>query len=128
MAAWVRWRKTDGEEKAMRFAEEMGKLSEEQRLHFYEVLAHNLTVAVRGVWSDAALADSEKVERMKWINKLLHRVTAKVYVLRLKTHEWTEEDFGNLIRDDIRSHPGIAEEVIRAVLRTYRSVAGVEMG
>ena len=55
----------------MRFAEEMAKLSEEQRLHFYEVLAYNLTVAVRGVWSDNALTDAEKVERMKWVNELL---------------------------------------------------------
>jgi hypothetical protein len=81
----------------MRFAEQMAKLSDEQRLHFYEVLAHNLTVAVRGIWSDEQIDDPEKVDRMKWVNEVLYRVTASVYVLRLKTHEWTEENFESLI-------------------------------
>jgi hypothetical protein len=49
----------------MRFAELIENLTTEQRLHFYEVLAHNLTVAVRGIWSDAASGDADKVERMK---------------------------------------------------------------
>jgi hypothetical protein len=81
----------------MRFAKRMRELSHEQRLHYYEILAHNLTVAVRGIWSDEQTDDAEKVDRMKWMNELLHRVTAKVYVLRLKTHVWTEEDSGSLI-------------------------------
>jgi len=81
----------------MRFAEQIGKLSDEQRLHFYEMLAHNLTVGIRGIWSDERIDDTEKVDRMKWVNEILHSVTARVYVLRLKTHEWTEEDFERLI-------------------------------
>jgi hypothetical protein len=68
----------------MRFAEQMGKLSDEQRLHYYEVLAHNLTVAMRCIWSDEQIGDAEKVDRMKWVNEILHSVTAKVYVLRLR--------------------------------------------
>jgi hypothetical protein len=111
----------------MRFAEQIGKLSDEQRLHYYEVLAHNLTVAIRGIWSDEQIDDAEKVDRMKWVNEILHRVTAKVYVLRLKTHEWTEEDFESLILGSIASHPGIAEEVGKAVRRSYQTVAGREM-
>jgi hypothetical protein len=105
----------------------MGKLSDEQRLHYYEVLAQNLTIAIRGIWSDQQISDAEKVDRMKWVNEILHRVTAKVYVLRLKTHEWTEEDFESLILEYVASHPGIAEEVGKAVRRSYRTVAGREM-
>ncbi len=111
----------------MRFAEQMAKLSDEQRLHFYEVLAHNLTVAIRGIWSDERITDAEKVGRMKWVNEILHRVTAKVYVLRLKTHEWTEEDFESLILDYIASHSDIASEVGWAVRLSYRTVSGEEM-
>jgi hypothetical protein len=33
----------------MRFAGRMAALTAEQRLHFYEVLAHHLTVAIRGI-------------------------------------------------------------------------------
>jgi hypothetical protein len=111
----------------MRFAEQMAKLSDEQRLHFYEVLAHNLTVGIRGIWSDEQIDDGEKVDRMKWVNEILHRVTAKVYVLRLKTHEWTEEDFERLILEYVAAHPGIAHEVGLAVRFSYRAVLGEEV-
>lgn len=111
----------------MRFAEKMMKLSEEQRLHFYELLAHNLTISIRGIWSDESVSDAVKIERMKWVNEVLHRVTAKVYVLRLKTHEWTEEDFENLILDYVTSHPDIASDIGSAVLASYRTVSREEI-
>jgi hypothetical protein len=111
----------------MRFAEQMAKLSEKQRLHFYEVLAHNLTVGVRGIWSDEQIDDPEKVDRMKWVNEILHSVTAKVYVLRLKTHEWTDEDFERLILECVAAHPGIAHDVGWAVRFSYRAISRKEM-
>jgi hypothetical protein len=103
-------------------------LTDEQRLHFYELLAHNLTVAIRGVWSDALLSDADKVQRIKWVNEILHRATAKVWVLRLKTHAWTEEDFAALVRGYIEQHPGIEKEVVAAVNRSYQAVTGRMMG
>lgn len=112
----------------VRFAEKMAKLSEAHRLYFYEVFAHNLTVGVRDIWSDAATSDSEKVERMKWVNELLHRVTAKVYVLRLKTPEWTESDFGNLLQEYLQSHQNIGPVVEWAVRHSYQAVTGQKMG
>src|SRR3954462_1383178 len=111
----------------MRFAEQMAKLNESQRLHFYEVLAHNLTVSIRGVWSEQSINDAEKIERIKWINEILHRATAKVWVLRLNTHEWTEEDFGSLMAGYVADCPGIAGEVRAALDRSYRAVTGEDM-
>ena len=112
----------------MKFAERISALTDEQRLHFYELLAHNLTVAIRGVWSDVSISDAEKVERIKWVNEILHGATAKVWVLRLKTHEWSEEDFGSLVQGYIDQHPEIKEEVIAAVRRCYRAVTGEAIG
>jgi hypothetical protein len=112
----------------VRFAKAVGGLTAEQRLHFYEVLAHNLTVAVRGIWSDPGLGDAEKVERMKWVNEVMHRVTAKVYVLRLKTHEWTETDFEDMLLGYIQSDPGIGSDIGWAVQHSYRIATGEEMG
>jgi hypothetical protein len=106
----------------------MAKLTEDQRLHFYEVLAHNLTVATRGVWSDDSIENAEKVERMKWINEILHRATAKVWVLRLRAHEWTEEDFDSLVEGYAAQCEGIKAEVFAAINRSYRAVTGHDMG
>ena len=111
----------------MRFAEQMGEIAEEQRRPFYGVLAHNLTVAVRGIRSDERISDAEKIDRAKWVNEILHSVTAKVYVLRLKTHERTEDDFERLLLESVAAHPGIAGEVGWAVKPTYRTITGVGM-
>jgi hypothetical protein len=73
-----------------------------------------LRASIRG---HPTITDGEKVERMKWINEILHRATAKVYVLRLKTHAWTEEDFGSLI-EYAEAHEGIKGEVFSAANRS----------
>src|SRR6478735_6933547 len=52
-------------------------MSPERRLHFYEVLAHQLTVVARMIWSDDALDDTGKIAQLKWLNEILHGVTAK---------------------------------------------------
>ena len=112
----------------MRFTERVAELDEERRLHLYELLAHNLTVAIRCVWSDESIGAAEKVERIKWINEILHTATAKVWALRLRTHTWSEEDFGAIVRDYVEKHEGIEEVVRWAVHSSYRTVCGEEMG
>jgi hypothetical protein len=111
----------------MQFAERMARLSQEQRLSFYEALAHNLTVAIRGIWSDPSTTDAEKVERIKWVNEILHRATAKVSVLRRQTHEWTEEAFGSDVRHYVGLCEGIRDEVFAAINYSYRSTTGEEI-
>lgn len=44
------------------------------KIEFCEHLMHNLTVAIRSIWSDDSISDSEKVDRIKWINEFHHRI------------------------------------------------------
>lgn len=74
-----------------KFLEILSKLDSDERIQFYEILAHNLTVSIRGVWSDPDISDSEKVEGMKWINEILHRIISKISCLRKNTNKWTDE-------------------------------------
>lgn len=111
----------------MWFAEHTNKLPVERRLHFYERLAHNLTVAVRYTWSNEGITDTEKVERMKWINELMHAVTAKVYSLRLSPGVWTEEDFSELVEGYFEPDKRIAPEVERAIRTSYQTITGEDM-
>ena len=97
------------------FAQEISSLSSEHRLHFYELFAHNLTVSIRGVWLNKEISDAEKVERIKLINEILHRVTSKVWVLRLNTHEWTEEDTWLMINDYISENENIRSEIYYSI-------------
>ncbi len=97
-------------------------LSEEQKLHFYELFAHNMTIVIRGLLSETEIGDSEKVELMKWANEVLHRITAKVWVLRLKPHEWIESDFSKMLEEYKRMHPGISGAIDEAMQWSYQSV------
>ena len=104
------------------FAERMAKLTADQRLHFYEVLGHNLTVVVRAIWSDSTFSDADKVEMMRWVNEVLHATTAKVWTVRLSGHEWTDEDFAALVLDCCHHCLGIAGLVGDAIAWTFKAV------
>jgi hypothetical protein len=100
------------------------RLSAEQRLHFFELLAHNLTVAARGAWSEAGLTAQEQVESLKQINECLHRVTARIRVERLNTHEWKDEDFVSLLLEmDEQLHLRLRGSIAHAFERSYATVA-----
>ena len=101
------------------FAARIGSLPDERRLSFYEGLAHNLTIAVRAIWSDNGITDAEKVDRMKSVNEILHRVTAKVWHVRLKL-DWTEVDFAVDIQHRVSQNPEIAGYVGWAIEASFR--------
>lgn len=70
----------------------IGELNDEKRLKFYECLAHNLPVSVRAIWSDEGLTDGEKVESLKWLNEIMHRVIMKSALLRIHKNTFSESD------------------------------------
>ncbi len=100
------------------YLSEMEKLNEEQRQTFYECLAHNLTIAVRDIWSSDQTPE-EKVDQLKWLNEILHRVTAKVIVLRTHDHEWSERDswndFEHWITQDRRNETRVLQAIDAAL-------------
>jgi hypothetical protein len=102
------------------YAKEISSLSEEQRLLYYELLAHNLTVSIRGVWLDETISDAEKLDRIKLINEILHRITSKIRILRLNEHEWTEEDTWVMIDEYISDNEGIRGEIYFAINQSYQ--------
>ena len=93
----------------------LAQLSRIQRLTFYESLAHNLTVCIRVQWSESSLSDSDKVARIKWLNEILHRVTAIIQVIRTESHDWTDNDMWMMIQDMTRQSPSISSTVGDAI-------------
>lgn len=84
-------------------------------MHFFELLAHNLTVAARVVWVDEQLTPTEQVQSLKAINECLHRATSRIWVERLRTHDWSDEDFIPMLRGhDASLHPNVQGVVCRA--------------
>src|SRR5690242_15321737 len=97
------------------YPEAINALSPEQKLHFYELLAHNLTVTNRAIFNAQDLPDAEKLNRLKLINEIQHRVTSKIYVTRLNLHEWTETDAWQMIGDYVAQDTTIESEVNFAI-------------
>lgn len=95
-------------------------MSADRRLRFFELLAHNLTVAARGAWASDSMTAQEQVASLKTFNECLHRVTARMSVERLGTHEWTHESFcGLLFETDNALHPELQGSVKWAARLSY---------
>ena len=89
------------------FRGQLSPLASEQRLCFYEFLAHDLTVAIRCVWTNDDLSADQKVDQMKWINEILHNATSAISCLSHRTHEWSDEDFGSMVQHWAAQNPAI---------------------
>src|SRR5262249_47160586 len=46
----------------------------EVKISYYISVAHNLTVAIRGIWSDETIAVADRLDRIKWMNEAMHRI------------------------------------------------------
>ncbi len=89
---------------------------------FYELFAHRLTIIVRDFWDEPASNDRLKIEQMKWVNEIQHRVTSKIRVERLQLHDWPESDFIKMISHYVKQCPSIASEVAWCIKDSYERV------
>jgi hypothetical protein len=99
----------------------IGNLHHEERLRFYEILANNLTVSIRGIWSEDNLSDARKVEGMKWLNEIMHGVVQKSAALRAGRHSYSEEESWESIKHCVSLSPMLAGRVLWAVKASYES-------
>ncbi len=97
------------------FQERTSAVSMEHRLRFYEMLALNLTIAVRVVWSDDRLSATQKVEIMKWLNEAMHRVLIHSHGIREGNGFTTEQDMAQTLQGYIQINPAAAWYIAHAV-------------
>jgi hypothetical protein len=74
------------------YLQHIGPLTLEQQLCFYALPAHHLPISIHGLWPVPHLSDTAELDRIYWLNGILHRRTAKVFTLPLSLHEWPEPD------------------------------------
>ena len=107
------------------YAEIVSAFSKEEKLRFYEALAHLLTVGCRAIWLNDHLSKDEMIDAMKWLNEIQHRVTAKIGVERRETHEWKEADFISMMSDYARYHPIVGTQVAYAIEQSYAIIEAI---
>ena len=103
------------------YAERLSHLTQEQKVRFYESLAHILTVVCRAIWAEESITDKEKVEQMKWLNEIQHTVTAKISVERLQSHEWKEQDVIDTFTHYANLCPQLGDSILQAIQDSYRT-------
>lgn len=102
------------------YSDKIGALNFQQRVYFYELFAHFLTVSMRGVLFTEEMADSERVERAKWLNEIAHRITYKIFVMDKKPDaKWTDEEILEMIRMNIGKYPPVETDVNAAIELAY---------
>lgn len=105
------------------YTEKIGALNSRQRLYFYELFAHFLTVAMRGVLFTEGAADSERVERAKWLNEIAHRITHKIFVMNKNPQaKWTDAEILEMIEMNTKKHPLTESDVNLAIDFSYHYV------
>lgn len=109
------------------YTEKIGAFDEKQRLYFYELLAHFLTVSLRGILFSEGIRDSERVERAKWLNEIAHRITYKIFVMHKKPDaEWSDREIWEMMLKNIENHPATEADVNAAIELSYGYVADNE--
>ena len=69
-----------------KFTPVISALDKQQKQHFYLALARELTITQRSIWADDQLDNSEQVDRLKWLNEIMHRVLNRLYDLQITAH------------------------------------------
>ena len=84
--------------------------NESLRRRIYERLWFELTVAGRAVWSDSALSNEAKLEGLKWLNEIQHRV----WRAHAEAGGISDQDLDRYIAHHVLQAPEIAPHVTRA--------------
>jgi len=105
------------------YVETIGALNFQQRMYFYELFAHFLTVSMRGVLFFEGIPNEERIDRAKGLNEIAHRITYKVFSLHKNPQaKGVEADMLEMIEKIIEKHPATEEDVNLALDMSYRYV------
>jgi len=108
-----------------RIAEILNKLGtkdREAKLRFYERLAFNMTICVRSIWSNPKTTDGEKIEAIKTINELSHRIFNWIWKLRRTEEELIDAECFSDIKSYGQENSIAAGEIGAALNLNYRDL------
>ncbi|MBU2713197.1 hypothetical protein [Zooshikella harenae] len=106
----------------LKFGELVSRLPIDGQITFYERFAHELTIVIRCVWSNEKIDDAEKVDRMKWLNEIIHRIPSKLSQLRNQNYEWENTQFEEMVLHWVKQNTAICKEVNNAIGYSYKAV------
>jgi len=100
----------------------ISELPSQLKILYFETLAHNLTIAGRGVWSNEKFTCDQKVNGMKWLNEIMHRVLNKLIDERRNICSFSENDFINIVIQHVKQCPEIQGDIAWAFKDSYKTI------
>ena len=76
------------------------QLQPADKIIFIDELLFSFTITARGICSEVLSTDAEKLEALKWLNELVHRI----WNLRFDIQQDNYKDFGNRLFDNFKFH------------------------
>ena len=101
------------------FVQTIGELPSDIKMAYYMNFAHSLTVGVRAIWSDETIDVNDRLERLKWMNELMHRVINRAIDLQSEPYTWNEEAIWQLLLGTVAQCPAINGDAGGAMLSAY---------
>ena len=102
------------------FVAELVALSADVRRQVYARLWFELTIAARDIWSDDNYSDAQKLEGIKWINEIQHRVWHGY----MESPGYSPEHLLSRIKSHVQQADHIRSCVSTALRRAINSTAG----
>lgn len=100
----------------------ISELPSQTKILYFEILAHNLTIAGRAVWSNEKFTSEQKVNGMKWLNEIMHRVLNKLIDERRNICSFSENDFINIVIQHVKQCPEIQGDIAWALKDSYKTI------
>ncbi len=104
------------------YPNKINALNQADKTKFYRLLARELTVVNRATWSDAQATETERTDRLKWLNEIMHRVLNRLIDLSDEGESWTDQEVWDLIKQHVAQNKAISDEVSWAIKRSYEQV------
>lgn len=97
------------------FVYDIGKLSLKKKKVFYLCSANYLSTCVRDALANDILNPTEKLDQLKYINEVNHRLLNRSFDLEFGDNHWSEEDTWRLIKNIVNNKKEIKNYVGNAL-------------
>lgn len=83
------------------FESALSQLHPERKIAILAILAHNITIGVRGIHSDQSNSP-DAIEKLYALNEVQHTITARLMNIASEQDKWQEDAFVNALFESAR--------------------------
>ena len=102
-----------------KYLKRISLLNDNEKIKFYELLTHKLTVSIRAIIYNKETSSKEKLDQVKWLNEIIHELVQRTSHLRLGCNSRTDEEFYKNTKHWIQQNKSIHSDVSWAFTSSF---------